>query len=106
MPHDDMSPPPARPGTAHPTWWRTPLVASAFGLPCLVLEYFWFRSEDGAGAFGGILYWAAGLLAVAWLLPHRRSLRAPRMLAAGAGLGCALLPVLFALALGVALTAN
>jgi hypothetical protein len=92
--------------TAHPTWWRAPLVASLLGVPCLVWEFFWFRSQDGVGAFGGILYWASGLLVLAWLLPHRRSLRAPRMGAAVAGLGCAMLPVLFALALGAALAAN
>ncbi|MFI9150903.1 hypothetical protein [Streptomyces sp. NPDC053367] len=106
MEHDDLPPSTPRPATAHPTWWRAPLVASAFGVPCLMLEYFWFRSQDGVGAFGGILYWASALLVLAWLLPHRRSLRAPRMIAAGAGAGCAMLPVLFALALGVAFAAS
>ncbi|CAL9501520.1 hypothetical protein [Streptomyces sp. enrichment culture] len=101
-----MSPYPDRPGTAHPTWWRVPLVASLLGLPCLVLDFLWFRSQDGTGAFGGILYWSAGLLVFAWLPPHRRALRGPRTAAAVAGLGCAMLPALFALALGAALTAN
>ncbi|MEU3841462.1 hypothetical protein AB0E88_15695 [Streptomyces sp. NPDC028635] len=98
MSDDDLRPP-----TPHPTWWRAPLVASLCGLPFLVLEYWWFRSEDGIGALGGIFYWAVGLLALSWTLPHRRSLRTPRMLAAGAGLGCVLLPMLFALMLGVAM---
>jgi hypothetical protein len=101
MPQNDK-----RPSTAHPTWWRVPLVASLLGLPLLVLEYLWFRSQDGVGALGGILYWSSGLLVLAWLLPHRLSLRAPRIMAAGAGLGCAMLPVLFALALGAALAAG
>ncbi|GGV13363.1 hypothetical protein GCM10010260_60530 [Streptomyces filipinensis] len=79
-------------------------MASLVGLPFLVLEYRWFRSEDGIGAFGGAFYWSVGLLALSWVLPHRRSLRTPRVLAAGAGLGCVLLPMLFALALGAALS--
>ncbi|WP_189959948.1 hypothetical protein [Streptomyces alanosinicus] len=78
-------------------------MASLLGLPFLVLEYAWFRSEDGIGAFGGVFYWSVGLLALSWAPPYRRSLRTPRVLAAGAGLGCVLLPMLFALALGAAL---
>lgn len=98
MPSDNV-----RPGSTHLTWWKVPLTASLLGLPFLVLEYSWFRSEDGIGAFGGVFYWSIGLLALSWTLPHHRSLRIPRMLAAGAGLGCVLLPMLFALALGAAL---
>ncbi|MEU6481643.1 hypothetical protein ABZ858_33155 [Streptomyces sp. NPDC047017] len=94
MPRDD-----SRPGAGHPTWWRAPLVATLLGLPFLVAEYRWFASQDGPGAFGGVLYWATGLLALAWLLPHRRPARTPRMLSAGAGLGCALLPGLMAMLL-------
>ncbi|MFF7754978.1 hypothetical protein ACFZCP_38425 [Streptomyces sp. NPDC007971] len=78
-------------------------MTSLLGLPFLVWEYIWFRSEDGLGALGGIFYWSAGLLTLSWALPHRRALRTPRMLAAGAGLGCVLLPILFALALGAAM---
>ncbi|WP_191876636.1 hypothetical protein [Streptomyces filipinensis] len=100
---DDIRPNNVQP-RLHRTWWRAPLVASLVGLPFLVLEYRWFRSEDGIGAFGGAFYWSVGLLALSWVLPHRRSLRTPRVLAAGAGLGCVLLPMLFALALGAALS--
>ncbi|MFF7359086.1 MULTISPECIES: hypothetical protein [Streptomyces] len=81
-------------------------MATLVALPFLVLEYRWFRSEDGIGAFGGVFYWSVGLLAFSWALPHRRSLRTPRFLAAGAGLGCVLLPMLFALALGAALSGS
>ncbi|MER6028765.1 hypothetical protein [Streptomyces sp. NPDC001851] len=103
---DDMRPDDAAPRPGHRTWWKAPLVASLLGLPFLVLEYIWFRSEDGVGAFGGALYWSVGLLALSWALPHHRYLRIPRMLAAGAGLGCVLLPMLLALALGAALSGS
>ncbi|MFI1370206.1 hypothetical protein [Streptomyces griseochromogenes] len=103
---DDVQPNDTRTRLAHPTWWKTPLVASLLGLPFLVLEYHWFRSQDGLDALGGVFYWSTGLLALSWALPHRRSLRTPRILTAGAGLGCILLPILFALALGAAMTSN
>ncbi|MGW0987935.1 hypothetical protein ACWD46_17150 [Streptomyces sp. NPDC002486] len=90
----------------HRTWWRAPLAATLPGLPLLVLEYRWFAAQDGPGAFSGVLFWAAGLLALAWVLPHRRSLRGLRIAAAGTGLGCALLPVTFAVLLGVAVAAS
>jgi hypothetical protein len=97
---------PSSSATAHRTWWRAPLVASLFGLPLLALEYSWFASEDGPGAFGGILYWATGLLLLAWVLPHRRSLRGVRTAAAVTGLGCALLPMAFAILLGAAMASG
>ncbi|MEW2614882.1 hypothetical protein AB0937_32835 [Streptomyces sp. NPDC047880] len=90
----------------HRTWWRAPLAATLPGLPLLVLEYRCFAAQDGPGAFSGVLFWAAGLLALAWVLPHRRSLRGLRIAAAGTGLGCALLPVTFAVLLGVAVAAS
>ncbi|MFI9611176.1 hypothetical protein ACIHCM_05695 [Streptomyces sp. NPDC052023] len=77
-------------------------MASSSGLPLLVLQYRWFASHDGPGAFAGVLHWATGMLVLAWLLPHRRSLRGPRTAAAGAGLGCALLPLTSAILLGAA----
>ncbi|MBP2056713.1 hypothetical protein J2Z21_009732 [Streptomyces griseochromogenes] len=101
-----MRPNDVRPRSTHRTWWKAPLVASLLGLTLLVLEYNWFRSQDGVGAFGGIIYWSVGLVALSWALPHRRSLRTPRALVAGAGLGCVLLPMLFALALDAALTGS
>ncbi|NUP79011.1 MAG: hypothetical protein HOV96_15850 [Nonomuraea sp.] len=84
-----------RPSVAHQTWWKAPLVATLLGLPFIALEYRWFASHHETGAFGGVLYWACGLLAFAWVLPHRRSLRTPRMLVAGAGLSFALIPMLW-----------
>nr|BFD83787.1 hypothetical protein StreXyl84_31880 [Streptomyces sp. Xyl84] len=95
-----------RPGAAHPTWWKAPFAATVIGLPFLVWEYCWFSSGDGAGSFGGILYWACGLLALAWVLPHRRSVRTARVLTAGAGLGCALLPGMMAVLLVGAVVAS
>lgn len=90
------------PSAAHRTWWRAPLVASAPGLPLILLNHLWFTSHGGPGPFGGVLHWATGLLALAWVLPHRRSLRGLRIAAAGAGLACALFPPGFALLLGLA----
>ncbi|GAP47881.1 hypothetical protein [Streptomyces azureus] len=102
MPGNDAPPSPA----AHRTWWRAPLVATLLGLPLLALEYRWFAAQDGPGAFSGVLFWATGLLVLAWVLPHRRSLRGLRIVAAGTGLGCALLPVLFAVLLGLAVASS
>lgn len=84
-----------RTAARHATWWRAPLVASSLAVPFLLLEYRWFASEGESGAFSGVLYWSFGLLAFSWLLPHRRSLRTPRMLAAGVALGLSLLPLLW-----------
>ncbi|MET9731862.1 hypothetical protein ABZZ79_14770 [Streptomyces sp. NPDC006458] len=106
MPQNDVRTGSLTRGAAHPTWWRAPLVASLISLPFLVLEYHWFRSQDGLGALGGLFYWSSGLLALGWVLPHRRSLRTVRMLVSGAGLGCVMTPVLFALALGAALASG
>jgi hypothetical protein len=91
---------------AHRTWWKAPLVASLIGLPLLAVEYSWFASQDGVGAFSGVLYWASGLLVLAWVLPHRRSLRRLRMAAAGAGLAFASVPVVFAVLLGLAMASG
>ncbi|WP_327317252.1 hypothetical protein [Streptomyces sp. NBC_01235] len=78
----------------HRTWWRAPLVASALGLPVLALEYSVIRSEAGGmDQYGAVIYWALALFTLAWVLPHRRSLRMPRILAAGAALLITLFPV-------------
>jgi hypothetical protein len=45
------------------------------------------------GEYGGALYSALALFAIAWALPHRRSLRTLRILAATAALLITLLPV-------------
>lgn len=90
---------------AHRTWWRAPLTATLIGLPVLAAEYVWFRSHDGPGAFGNVVYWASGLLLLAWVLP-RRSPRGLRRAVAGAGLGCALLPLVFAVLLGAVWAAS
>ncbi|MDX3307665.1 hypothetical protein ACWGH3_22520 [Streptomyces sp. NPDC054884] len=70
----------------HKTWWRAPFVASAFGLPVLATEYAVTLDHDGLGQYGGMIYTAVALYALAWVLPHRLSFRMPRILAAGAAL--------------------
>jgi hypothetical protein len=87
----------------HKTWWRAPLVASAPGLPLLAAEYGVIRAHDGMGQYGAVIYWALALFTIAWVLPHRRSLRTVRVLAAGAALALTLLPALWALLLGLAM---
>jgi hypothetical protein len=67
------------------------------GLPFLVLVHRSFWPQDGVDVFKGAFCGSVVLLALSWVLPHRRSLSTPRLLAAGAGLGCVALPVLFAL---------
>ncbi|MFF9814507.1 hypothetical protein [Streptomyces sp. NPDC014006] len=105
---DDIRPGEVRPvapraHAAHPTWWKAPLLASVAGLPFLVLVHRSFWSEDGVDAFKAAFYVSAGLLALSWALPHRRSLRTPRLLAAGAGLGCVGLLMLFTLLVSAAM---
>jgi hypothetical protein len=90
MTQNDVRPPP----DADPTWWKAPLVASVPGVPLLVWE-FAMGAEDALGLLGGAVYWAFGLLALAWALPHRRSARMLRVTAAVAGLVCAILPLAF-----------
>ncbi|MFG2197175.1 hypothetical protein [Streptomyces sp. NPDC048639] len=91
------------PSTRHTTWWRAPLVASLLGLPILAMEYSLIRAHDGMDQYGAVIYWALALFAIAWVLPHRRSMRTFRIVAAALALGTVLLPVLFALLLGAAL---
>ncbi|MFF3940853.1 hypothetical protein [Streptomyces phaeofaciens] len=96
---------PPLPPTSHPTWWRAPLVASALGLPVLALEYGVVRAHDGMDQYGAVIHGALALFALAWVLPHRRSLRTPRLLAAGAALTVTVLPVGLLLLLGALLSA-
>jgi Flp pilus assembly protein TadB len=85
------------PSAGHRTWWRAPLVASVLALPLVVLAH-WL----GPGPFRGALHCAVGLLVLAWVLPRRRSLRALRITAGVAAIGCALAPLAFLLLLGLA----
>ncbi|MFE5920841.1 hypothetical protein [Streptomyces sp. NPDC056468] len=91
---------------AHPTWWRAPSVATLLALPLLVWEYGMFRADGYTSGIEVMILWGFALLAIAWALPHRRSLRTLRMAAAGAGLGCALLPVLFAVLMAMAMASG
>ncbi|MFE6940159.1 hypothetical protein [Streptomyces chartreusis] len=85
----------------HPTWWKAPLVATVPVLPILVWDYVFLGAEDALGFLGGVVHWGLGLLVLAWLLPHRRSLRAARVSAAVTGLVCVLLPLALVLLIGL-----
>ena len=89
----ETEPLPTRLPEPHKTWWRAPFVASVFGLPVLAVEYAVTLEHDGMGQYGGMIYTALALYALAWVLPHRLSLRMPRILAAGAALLITLFPV-------------
>lgn len=88
------------PSDADPTWWKAPVVATVPGLPLLLWEFI-AGAEDALGLVGSAVYWAFGLLALAWVLPHRRSVRMLRVTAAAAGLVCAILPLLFLVGMAV-----
>lgn len=89
--------------TFHKTWWRVPFAASLLGLPLLAMEYGVTRAHDGMDQYGAVICFALALFAITWVLPHRRSLRTLRIVAASLALGTVLLPVLLALLLGAAL---
>ncbi|MFE9676960.1 hypothetical protein ACFYO5_22885 [Streptomyces sp. NPDC006259] len=81
--------------STHQTWWKAPLIASLLGLPLLWLEYGAVRSHGAMGQYGGWIHTPLALLALAWALPHRRSLRTLRVVAACAALVVTVLPVAF-----------
>ncbi|MFJ8021184.1 hypothetical protein [Streptomyces sp. NPDC096311] len=87
----------------HKTWWKAPLVASLLGLPLLAWEYSLCRAH---GEMWDVLYWAMGLFAIAWALPHRWSTRTLRVVIASLALACTLLPGLFAILMGVAVAVS
>ncbi|MGW6235251.1 hypothetical protein [Streptomyces sp. NPDC055094] len=88
---------------AHDAWWKAPMVATLPGLPLLVGEYGLFFADGYTSGIEILIVGAMVLLAIAWLLPHRRSMRVLRMLAAGTALGIAVLPLTYALLLGMAM---
>ncbi|MFJ3902376.1 hypothetical protein [Streptomyces sp. NPDC090025] len=92
------------PSAAHPTWWRAPLIATLVGLPLLVWEYSLFQADGYTSGIETVLVLGMLLLPVSWLLPHRRTWRMPRFLTAGTVLGITVLPLLFALLLGLAMS--
>ncbi|MEU9856523.1 hypothetical protein [Streptomyces sp. NPDC047974] len=69
-----------------PTWWKAPLVATLPGLPLLVGGFATFWADGYTSGFETLLTLAGVLLAMAWLLPHRRALRWVRTAAASAAL--------------------
>lgn len=90
----------------HPTWWRATSAATLLGLPLFVREYGMFRADGCADGIEVVILWGFALLAIARALPHRRSLPTLSRAAAGAGLGCALLPLLFAVLMAMAMAAG
>jgi hypothetical protein len=102
MNRDDVTPP----GTAHETWWRAPLLASVLGLPLLVWEYSLFRADGYTSGIETVIWSAMLLVVVSWALPHRRSFRTLRTVTAGTAIGCAFLPLLFAVLLGAAMASG
>ncbi|MDQ8702598.1 hypothetical protein RCO28_08865 [Streptomyces sp. LHD-70] len=77
----------------HATWWKAPLAASIPGLPLLVWQFLTFWGDGYTSGIEAMSLTSLVLLAVSWLLPHRRSQREWRMVAAGTALAMALLPV-------------
>ncbi|MEU2509499.1 hypothetical protein ABZ621_33000 [Streptomyces sp. NPDC007863] len=69
-----------------PTWWKAPLVATLPGLPLLVGGFATFWADGYTSGFEILLTLAGVLLAMAWLLPHRRALRWVRTAAASTAL--------------------
>ncbi|MEU8619766.1 hypothetical protein [Streptomyces sp. NPDC048623] len=102
MSPDDSSPPPA----SHPTWWKAPLVATLPGLPLLVGEFALFWTDGYTSGFETMLVMATILLAISWVLPHRMSMRIPRLLAAGTALAVTTLPLMLALLMGLAMASG
>ncbi|WP_143570524.1 hypothetical protein [Streptomyces acidiscabies] len=90
--------------TSHANWWAAPLVATAVGLPLLLWEFSWLWVNDGTELIFGAVYWGFGLLAAAWLLPHRVKYRTARALAAFGAVGVGALPFGFAVLLGAAMS--
>ncbi|MGW1376898.1 hypothetical protein ACWD6P_21855 [Streptomyces sp. NPDC002446] len=76
------------------------------GLPLLVWEYSLFQADGYTSGIEVVIYWAMALFVIAWILPHRRSVRGLRMAAAGTALGCAVLPLVFAVLLGAAMASG
>jgi hypothetical protein len=77
----------------HKTWWKAPLIVSVPGLPLLTLEYGMVLAHAGMEQYGGMLHTALALFVLAWALPHRRSMRTPRVLTACAALVITVFPV-------------
>ncbi|MFJ2174192.1 hypothetical protein ACIOHE_14910 [Streptomyces sp. NPDC087851] len=85
--------------TAHDTWWKAPMAATLPGLPLLVWEFGSFSANGYTSGMEIVIVGALILLAAAWLLPRRRSMRVLRTLAAGSALGIAFLPIAYLLLL-------
>ncbi|MFJ8634942.1 hypothetical protein [Streptomyces sp. NPDC093568] len=100
MVHNDMPSP-----AGDPRWWRAPLVATLLGLPVLAWEYtLW--GANLFGVLGGTAGWAFVLLALAWLIPRRRSARMLRATVATAAVVCALLPLLLVVMIAVVMVSG
>ncbi|MER7001228.1 hypothetical protein [Streptomyces sp. NPDC000410] len=92
--------------TSHEDWWKAPLMTSLPGVPLLVWEYSLFQADGYTSGIEVAIFLAMGLLVIAWVLPHRRSLRGLRIATAVTALGFALLPLVFAVLLAAAMSAG
>ncbi|MFD8011393.1 hypothetical protein [Streptomyces sp. NPDC058955] len=91
---------------ADPTWWKAPLVATLPGLPLLVGGFATFWADGYTSGFEMFLTLAGVLLAMAWLLPHRRALRWVRTAAASTALLLLAAPWALALLMGLAMASG
>ncbi|MBT2387695.1 hypothetical protein [Streptomyces sp. ISL-11] len=104
MVHLIASPPELKPRREKdPSWWAAPLTASLLAVPPLAGEYALYH-RDGYGQ--NVLLVSLLLLVCAWALPHHRSLRALRVIVAVAAVGLSLLPIGFAVLLGLAMASG
>ncbi|MFE4058383.1 hypothetical protein ACFXP3_19195 [Streptomyces sp. NPDC059096] len=85
----------------HFTWWKAPMVATALGLPILLRARFELLGDED-DVMRPLMVTVVILLAIVWLVPHRRSMRAVRVLAAGMAYGASCIPIAYVLRLFVA----
>ncbi|MFE0734543.1 hypothetical protein [Streptomyces sp. NPDC058855] len=87
---------------AHPTWWKVPLFTTLPGLPLQIGLFALFATEGGLGGLTPLLVLAPTLLAVSWLLPHRRPYHLARTTAAALSVALPLLPFATAILMAAA----
>ncbi|WFB08062.1 hypothetical protein LRS74_14120 [Streptomyces sp. LX-29] len=82
--------------SAERRWWKTPLVATLVGGPCLAVQFGVYGFAGDSGVLSPVV--AMLLLAIAWVLPCRDNplhpLQSVRECAAGIGLFLAVYPVI------------
>ncbi|MGA5133239.1 hypothetical protein ACPCTO_25880 [Streptomyces olivoreticuli] len=73
-----------------PTWWKGPRTASLVDVPFLVWDYL---LDHGQGYVEYVIVPCGLLLLIAWMLPHRQSLRKYRTVVAGLAAGLTASPI-------------